>query len=386
MTATFTRTKCIAVCFGTRPEVIKFAPVVHRLRDAGADLVVINSGQHSDLLAPLLEHFDVRPTHTLQVMRAGQSLNALGSRLMEQLDPVLEWTQPDALLVQGDTATALAGAMAGFNRKVPVGHLEAGLRSGDALSPFPEEMNRRLITQLAHWHFAATESNARVLKAEGIDTGKIHLTGNTVIDALHQTLERNVIGSRVRELIDRTAGRKIVLMTTHRRENFGDTMTRNLRNVRAWIERNEDLALVFPVHPNPNVQDAVAAELAGHSRIILTKPLDYPDFVQMLSRSWLIVSDSGGVQEEATALGRPMIILRENTERPEAVESGVARLVGECPDRLAAMLETALTDAAWFAGAGKARHTFGDGQSAARIASILMGANAVAVPALASAA
>lgn len=363
----------ILICLGTRPELIKFAPMVRAIQERGASLVTVNTGQHTDLLLPLFELFGIKPQHNLESMVAGQSLNALGSRLLERLDPVLEAEKPDLVLVQGDTSSAVMGAIAAFNRRIPVGHLEAGLRSGNPLSPFPEEMNRRLVGQIAAHHFAATERNRRTLLGEGVAVGSIHLVGNTVVDALRQTLVKTRPGKNVELMQQWAAGKRLVIVTTHRRENFGETMSLHLRALREFIESEPDLCMVFPVHPNPNVRAVVAAELEHHPRIRLTDPMGYCDFAHLLSHAWLIVSDSGGIQEEATALGKPMIVLRENTERPEAVECGVARLVGESPERLRDMLRTALVDEVWHASASRSRDVFGDGHSAERICDLLFG-------------
>lgn len=364
----------VLVCLGTRPELIKFAPMIRSLGNRGVDLVTVNTGQHTDLLQPLFELFSIRPKYNLEAMVAGQSLNALGGRLLDRLDPVLEAEKPDLVLVQGDTSSAVMGSIAAFNRRIPVGHLEAGLRSGNPLSPFPEEMNRRLVGQIASHHFAATDRNRKTLLDEGVMADSIHLVGNTVVDALHQTLATKRPGKTVELMQQWAAGKRMVLVTTHRRENFGETMSQHLRALREFIESEPDLCMIFPVHPNPNVRAAVAAELEHHPRIHLTDPMGYCDFVHLLSHAWLIVSDSGGIQEEATALGKPMIVLRENTERPEAVECGVARLVGESPERLRDMLCTALIDEVWHANASRSRDVFGDGHTAERICNVLFGA------------
>lgn len=366
----------VLVCFGTRPELIKFAPMIRALGRRGASLVTVNTGQHTDLLQPLFELFDIRPDYDLEAMRAGQSLNALGARLLERLDPVMETEKPDLVLVQGDTASAVMGSLAAFNRGIPVGHLEAGLRSGNPLSPFPEEMNRRIVGQIAAHHYAATPRNRQTLLDEGVRDSSIHLVGNTVVDALRQTLGGTRPGKTVELMQQWAAGRRLVLVTTHRRENFGETMSQHLRALRDFIESQPDLCMIFPVHPNPNVRAAVAAELEHHPRIRLTDPMGYCDFVHLLSGAWLIVSDSGGIQEEATALGKSMIVLRENTERPEAVECGVARLVGESPERLREMLKTALVDEVWHASASRARDVFGDGRTGERICDLLFGPEA----------
>ena len=364
----------VLVCLGTRPELIKFAPMIKALENRGADLVTVNTGQHTDLLQPLFELFEIRANYNLEAMRAGQSLNALGGRLLDRLDPVLESEKPDLVLVQGDTASAVMGSLSAFNRGIPVGHLEAGLRSGNPLSPFPEEMYRRLVGQIAGHHFAATERNRRTLLDEGVPADTIHLVGNTVVDALRQTLASKRPSKTVELMQQWAAGKRLVLVTTHRRENFGETMSHHLRALREFIESQPDLCMIFPVHPNPNVRAAVAAELDNHPRIRLTDPMGYCDFIHLLSGSWLIVSDSGGIQEEATALGKPMIVLRENTERPEAVECGVARLVGESPERLREMLRTALIDEVWHANASRSRDVFGDGYTAERVCDVLLGA------------
>ncbi|MFO1483319.1 MAG: UDP-N-acetylglucosamine 2-epimerase (non-hydrolyzing) [Verrucomicrobiaceae bacterium] len=366
----------VLACLGTRPELIKFAPLIGALEHRGIDLVTVNTGQHTDLLQPLFELFSIQPKYNLEVMVAGQSLNALGGRLLDRLDPVLEAEKPDLVFVQGDTASAVMGSVAAFNRRIPVGHLEAGLRSGNPLSPFPEEMNRRLVGQIASFHFAATERNRRTLLDEGVAPDSVHLVGNTVVDALRQTLATKRPGKTVELMQQWAAGKRLVLVTTHRRENFGETMSQHLRALREFVENTPDLCMVFPVHPNPNVRAAVAAELDQHPRIRLTDPMGYCDFVHLLSHAWLIVSDSGGIQEEAAALGKPMIVLRENTERPEAVECGVARLVGEDPERLRDMLRTALIDEVWHANASRSRDVFGDGHTAERICDVLFGTQA----------
>lgn len=352
---------------------IKVAPLILKVRELGGEALLVNSGQHADLLTPLFDLFGVRPAHDLQAMRPGQPLNLLLGRVLDRLDPVLEQEQPDWVIVQGDTATALGGALAAFHRKIPVGHVEAGLRSGNPLSPFPEEMNRRLVTQAATLHFAATERNRACLVAEGVAESAVHVTGNTVVDALFHTLGSTQPGPEVAALLDRAAGRKVVLLTTHRRENFGETMRTHLRLLRRFAEAHPDLCVIFPVHPNPAVGEAAAQELAGCDQIILTQPMGYADFVHLLSGAWLIVSDSGGIQEEAASLGKPILVLRENTERPEGVDAGVARLVGARADDLEALLTEAVADAAWFAHAARAEKVFGDGHACERIARILLG-------------
>jgi UDP-N-acetylglucosamine 2-epimerase (non-hydrolysing) len=363
------------ICFvmGTRPEMIKIAPLILRARQLGAETLLVNSGQHADLLTPLFDLFGIRPDYDLAAMTPGQSLNLLVAKVTERLDAVLEQERPDCVIVQGDTATALAGALAAFNRKIPVGHVEAGLRSGNALSPFPEEINRRLVTQIAALHFAATPRNRATLLKEGIPETQIKVTGNTVVDALHWTLANTLPGDEISALRKRIGDRRVVLLTTHRRENFGDTMRTHLRALREFVEAHPDLCVVFPVHPNPAVKQAAAVELMGCDQVILTSPMGYADFVHLLSQAWLIVSDSGGIQEEAASLGKPILVLRENTERPEGVEVGVARLVGENATDLAALLAASVADTAWFETAALAEKVYGDGHASDRILEMLLG-------------
>jgi UDP-N-acetylglucosamine 2-epimerase (non-hydrolysing) len=362
----------VLFCFGTRPELIKVAPLIRGFAGHGIESVVVNTGQHSDLLNPLFDLFQVRPDHDLAVMTPGQTLNGLAARLMERLDPVLVAEKPDFVLVQGDTASALCGAQAAFNRQIPVGHIEAGLRSGNMLSPFPEEMNRRLITQMATLNFAATEFNRQTLLAEGVAAQSIHVTGNPVVDALHWTLKEVKPGDAFHDLHARVAGRKMIIVTTHRRENFGETMRMNLRALRRFAQRHPELCIVFPVHPNPNVREAVAAELLGCESILMCHPLGYADFAHLLSKAWMMVSDSGGIQEEAATLGKPILVLRANTERPEGVTAGVAKLAGEHPEQLEQMLEQAVGDSAWFQTAAAARTVFGDGAATEKTAAALL--------------
>jgi len=362
----------ILFVFGTRPEVIKLAPVIRAAQNyREIKVLTVASGQHTDLLRPLLRLFRLRPNFNLDVMQARQTPNDVLARVLAKFGPLVEAQKPDLILVQGDTTTALAAALTGFHHKIPVGHVEAGLRSGDPLSPFPEEMNRRLITQVATYHFAATEGNRKALLQEGVPERNIHVTGNPVVDSLHYILESSKPSARVRRLLQQVDGEKLLLLTTHRRESFGRTMRQNLRDIRAFVESHEDTALVFAVHPNPNVTDAARAELDQHPRIHLIKPLDYADFIQLLRHAWLLLSDSGGIQEEAPSLGKPLLVLRNNTERPEAIESGIAFLVGDRPGRLAGLMQQAYANADWFQNAKNVQNPFGDGKSGKRIVDLV---------------
>lgn len=355
--------------FGTRPEIIKLAPVIRRLaRRERLRCVNVSSSQHTDLLHPFVRYFDVRVDHDLDVMLPGQTPSQVCARVLDAIDPILARERPELILVQGDTTTALAGSLAGFHRGVPVGHVEAGLRSGDWLSPFPEEMNRRLITRLARYHFAATEHNVRSLRAEGVPADWIALTGNPVVDSLGRVLEASQPSDSLAALLGRIAGTRPIALTTHRRESFGEVMCGNLAVLGRFVERHEDVSLVFPVHPNPEVLGPARRILGGAPRIHLVEPLDYFDFVRLLEAAWLVVSDSGGVQEEAPTLGVPLLVLRENTERPEAIEAGVARLVGGAPERLAELLEEVYADDSWATRVRATQNPFGRGDSGERIA------------------
>jgi UDP-N-acetylglucosamine 2-epimerase (non-hydrolysing) len=366
--------KKVLTLFGTRPEVIKLAPVIRQLESAPATFKVVNvtSSQHTELLYPFIDQFGIRVDHDLRVMEPSQTLNQVCSRVITALDGILSSEQPDLILVQGDTTTAMSGALAGFHRRTPVGHVEAGLRSGNTYSPYPEEMNRRLISRLATVHFCATRRNRDVLLSEGVNPENCFVTGNTVVDALMTILQETSISPSVEGLLAASEGRKRVVLTTHRRESFGQIMSGNLAVLRRFVEDHDDIALIFPIHPNPCVQGPSRELLSGHPRIHLIQPLGYKDFVHLLTHAWLIVSDSGGVQEEAPSLGKPLLVLRENTERPEAVECGIARLVGGRPERLAEFLEDVYNDQAWVDQAKRIANPFGQGDSGNQIAEIIM--------------
>ncbi|HMS40868.1 MAG TPA: UDP-N-acetylglucosamine 2-epimerase (non-hydrolyzing), partial [Pyrinomonadaceae bacterium] len=293
----------VLVLFGTRPEAIKLAPVIHELRQKFYQTIVVSSSQHKELLKPFLKMLDIQTDFDLRAMRKNQTPTEVCARILAKLDKILEAEQPDLILVQGDTTTTLAGALAGFNRRIHVGHVEAGLRSGNIYSPYPEEMNRRLVSQIADFHFAATEKNRRNLLAEDITTDKIFVTGNTVVDSLHYILRNLTPSKNITDIIERTEGKKRILLTTHRRESFGEAMSKNLKVLRDFVEKRKDLCLMFPVHPNPNVKSITEEILANKERIYLLEPLNYSDFIALMKETWLIVSDSGGVQEEAPSLG-----------------------------------------------------------------------------------
>jgi UDP-N-acetylglucosamine 2-epimerase len=363
--------KRVVCLFGTRPEIIKLAPVLRALagRARALETLHVASSQHTDLLHPFARAFGIEIHEDLRVMEEGQTPSAVAQRVLGALDPILARTAPDLLLVQGDTTTAMAGALAAFLRGVPVGHVEAGLRTGNVASPFPEEMNRRLITRLAAIHFAPTAHNVATLRAEGVPETAIVRTGNPVVDALKDTLATHRMSADLEARLRDTHGTRLVVLTTHRRESFGAVMEGNLRVLRRFVEKHADVSLAFPVHPNPAVRGPATAVLGDAPRVHLLPPLGYPDFLHLLSRAWLLVSDSGGVQEEAPTLGRALLVLRENTERPEAIRAGVARLVGGDPARLEAELEALARDDAWIRGVREIPNPFGDGAAGERIAS-----------------
>ncbi len=358
--------------FGTRPEVIKLAPVLRALQSrADIDTLVVSSGQHTSLLYPFLDFFGIKLDHDLQVMQPNQTPNEVCARVMAGLEPIIQREKPSLILVQGDTTTALAGALSGFHHGILVGHVEAGLRSGNPNSPFPEEMNRRLVSRVATYHFAATAGNRAALLQEGVSAANIFVTGNPVVDSLTYIRENATPSERAAELLQLAEGKKLIVLTTHRRESFGKVMRQHLRTIRDFVREHEDVAAVFAVHPNPNVRAAAEAELDGQERIHLVEPLNYPDFIHLLQHAWLLVSDSGGIQEEAPTLRKPLLVLRSNTERPEAVESGVAVLVGDKPGRLRQLLHAALTDKVWADRVRTVENPFGDGAAGEKIADIL---------------
>ncbi|MBX3281968.1 MAG: UDP-N-acetylglucosamine 2-epimerase (non-hydrolyzing) [Acidobacteria bacterium] len=361
------------VLFGTRPELIKLAPVIAELKRRQCSPFVVSSSQHTDLLTPFLRSLNVAINVDLGVMKSDQSPNDVLAAVTAGLDTILVEKKPDVVIVQGDTTTTLAGALAAFNRKIPVAHVEAGLRSGDICSPFPEEANRRLITQIATFHFAATEQNRQNLLDDGVPPSQVFVTGNTVVDALNAMLKTLSVSDAITDLIARTAGQKRILLTTHRRESFGEAMGGNLAVLARFAERHRDVSLIFPVHPNPNVRKTAESILAGHDRVHLLEPLGHSDFLALMKASWLVVSDSGGVQEEAPSLGKPLLVLRENTERPEGLAAGVSKLVGSDPARLEQLLEENYHDAEWIDSVKEIPNPFGDGDASQRIVTAILG-------------
>ncbi|MCB0711362.1 MAG: UDP-N-acetylglucosamine 2-epimerase (non-hydrolyzing) [Ignavibacteriae bacterium] len=362
----------VLLVFGTRPEAIKLAPVVLALRERPEKFAttVVTTGQHRHLVTPILQFFGITPDADLDIMREGQSPADAVVRTIERLTPILTEENFDRLIVQGDTSSAVGAALAGFYAKVPVAHVEAGLRSGRVDDPFPEEMNRQLISRLANLHFAPTEGNRESLLREGVTGETIHVTGNTVIDALYNIVER----TQNRELPEALKGleeKKVMLLTTHRRENIGERQRRIFEGINRLLREHEELAVVFPVHPNPNVRSAVTEILHPGERLRLLDPLDYIPFVQLMKHAWLILTDSGGVQEEAPALGTPVLVLRETTEREEAIASGNALLVGTSMERGVEAVETLLRDEEMYRRMATPAYPFGEGGVAKSIVQIL---------------
>lgn len=361
-----------AIVFGTRPEAIKLAPVAAALRHSPAfEPILISSGQHRDLLDTALAAFGMTPDLDLRLMRDDQAPDEFLARALIALGETFDRLGPDLVIIQGDTTTVLAAALAAFHRRIPVAHVEAGLRTHDFNRPFPEEMNRVLASRLARWHFAPTAGARDNLLGEGIEPTHVHVVGNTVIDALMDMRSRLRSGAVPSpEFLHRLEG-PMLLVTTHRRENFGDSLASICDALTALHDRRSDLSIVLPVHLNPNVALVVRERLAGRPRIMLTEPMGYAEFVAAMDRATLILSDSGGIQEEAPALDKPALVMRDVSERPEAVSAGAARLVGTDAGRIVAAVEELLDDHKIYQAMASAHNPFGDGMSAGRIVKVL---------------
>lgn len=357
----------VMTIFGTRPEAIKMAPLVKAL-EAAPDMepIVTVTAQHRDMLDQVLNLFNITPDYDLNIMSQGQTLYDVTNRALMGLKDVLEIAKPDVVLVHGDTTTTFAGALASFYQEIPVGHVEAGLRTGDIYSPFPEEMNRKLTGSIATYHFAPTASSESNLKKENINTEHLYVTGNTVIDALDTTVQDNyVFDDAAINALD--SEKRTVLVTTHRRENLGEPMRHVYQAIRDLINEFEDIQVVFPVHKNPKVRQVVQEELGSVERVTLIDPLDYEPFANLMAKSYLILTDSGGIQEEAPALGKPVLVLRDTTERPEAVEAGTVRLVGTDKDAVHAAAHELLSNAEAYKLMSNSVNPYGDGKASERI-------------------
>ncbi len=365
----------VAVILGTRPEAIKLFPVIAALHEeAGLRVTVIATGQHREMLDQVLAMADIVPDHDLAVMQPGQTLDALTARLVTGIGSVLDSEKPDRVVVQGDTATAMCGALAAYYRQIPVAHVEAGLRSYNIYHPWPEEVNRKMVGAIADMHFAPTETAAQALRNEAVDPASIYVTGNSVIDALHLTHARVAaepdLVQAIQPVLDRHAGKRIILITTHRRENFGAGLDHILDAV-TELAQLPDVACILPMHLNPNVRPIVEKRLSSIQSVSLVEPLDYPSFTWLLWHSYLVLTDSGGVQEEAPAFGKPVLVMRETTERPEGIHAGTARLVGTDRAKILAETHALLKDEAAYKAVARATNPFGDGAAAARIRTVI---------------
>lgn len=363
----------VLVVFGTRPEAIKLAPVVQRLRSQPLtfDVRCCSTGQHRDILRPVLDVFSIVPDYELDAMVSAQTLFQSTTRILSGLERTLADDSPDLVVVQGDTTTTFCGALAGFYAGVPVAHVEAGLRTYDITQPFPEEMNRVLTGRIASLHFAATQGAAAALRNEAITNG-ITVTGNTGIDALlyvSDRLQRGDLNSGLE--LNLNSERRLIVVTTHRRESFGPGLERTCAAIQAIAER-PDVEIVLPVHPNPNVQSVVKKQLGSIANVTLTEPLEYVAFVDLMRRSYLLLTDSGGVQEEAPSLGKPVLVLREKTERPEAVEAGTARLVGTDTNAIVREVNLLLDDTGDYGRRSRVHNPYGDGRASDRIAEAIV--------------
>ncbi len=357
----------VMVCFGTRPEVIKLAPVLNAMHDDDRITPIgVSTAQHRDMLDQALETFGIVPDVDLGLMAPGQSIDSLASLVLGALGPIIRAERPRAIVVQGDTTTALTAALAAFWMRVPVAHVEAGLRTWDRLSPFPEEANRQMIGAVADWHFCPTRHSAENLRREGVSRQRIHVTGNTVVDALHAVLQ----GPHELERLPRRSRARRLLVTMHRRESQGD-IQRSLVRMLVRVVAERDVELIMPVHPNPAVRDVIAEEAHGSDGVTLVDPVEYSTFVRLMRSSDVILTDSGGMQEEAPVLGVPLLVMRDTTERPEGVDAGCVRLCGTDPVNVERELLKLLDDPAAAIAMATAQQPYGDGSAARRIASVL---------------
>lgn len=363
--------KKVMLVFGTRPEAIKMCPLakVLKSRPDDFDVVVTVTGQHREMLQQVLDVFGVVPDHNLDIMRPGQTLFDVTCDVLTRLKPLLETEKPDAVLVHGDTTTSFAAALACFYLQIPVGHVEAGLRTHDIYSPWPEEFNRQAVDIIAHWYFAPTEQSRQNLLDEGKPEGRVWVTGNTGIDALRTTVSEGYSDSE----LDWADGSRLILVTAHRRENVGEPMHRMFRAIRRVMEEHPDTKAIYPIHMNPKVRAAAHAELDGFDRLRIVEPLDVLDFHNYMARSYLVLTDSGGIQEEAPSLGKPVLVMRDTTERPEGVAAGTLKLVGTDEEVIYREFSRLLSDPEEYATMSHASNPYGDGHASERIADVLAG-------------
>lgn len=356
--------KKIMTIFGTRPEAIKMAPLVLALKnDPELEPIVVVTAQHREMLDQVLEIFGITPDYDLNIMKAGQTLSEVTSRVILGLEEVIKEARPDMILVHGDTTTTFAGSLAAFYNEVAIGHVEAGLRTWQKYSPFPEEMNRQMTGTLADLHFAPTDDAAQNLRNENKPEDRIVITGNTAIDALKTTVKSDYRS----DILDNAGERRVILLTAHRRENIGQPMHNIFSAIRRIVDEFEDVEVVYPMHKNPKVREIAAEHLSDHDRIQLIEPLDVIDFHNFASRSHFILTDSGGVQEEAPSLGKPVLVLRDTTERPEGVKAGTLKLAGVEEEDIYQLTKSLLTDEALYQSMSKASNPYGDGETSQRI-------------------
>lgn len=360
--------------FGTRPEAIKMAPVIKESQRFPHDFEVkiVVTAQHRQMLDQVLDVFSLKPDYDLNVMTNNQSLFDVTGKCLFGIQKVLEKEKPDMVLVQGDTTTAFVAALAAFYLKIKVAHIEAGLRTLDIYQPFPEEINRRLISNMASLHFAPTQQTKENLTKEGVDAGTVFVTGNTVIDALLMTVKNdsNITDNDSLKNVD--FGKRIILVTAHRRENFRESIRNICLALKKVAESNDDVEIIYPVHPNPNIKNVVNEILGNCCRIHLIEPLGYYDFVQLMNESYLILTDSGGIQEEAPSLGKPVLVMREVTERPEAIEVGTAKLIGTHKDKMIQEIQVLIENEGVYRKMTQAHNPYGDGNASERIVKILL--------------
>lgn len=365
----------VVTIFGTRPEAIKLFPVVNQLaEDERINSICCVSAQHREMLDQVLEIANITPDYDLDIMRSNQSLDELTARLLTKIGEMLDTVKPQRVIVQGDTATAMTGALAAYYRQIPVSHVEAGLRSYNIYHPWPEEVNRKIIGSIADQHFAPTGTSANALKKENVPSEQVHITGNTVIDALFSTVkqiaDKPEIAPALNDLKIKFSSKRIIGVTSHRRENFGDGLNNIAQSIKTLAAR-EDVAIIFPVHLNPNVRSVMDDALGGMDNVAMIEPLDYPNFVSLLDMCHFMLTDSGGVQEEAPALGKPVLVMRDTTERPEGVAAGTAKLVGTDKDVIISEANALLDNSEHYESMAKAHNPFGDGTSRMQIANIV---------------
>lgn len=359
----------VMTIFGTRPEAIKMAPLVNELKlHKEIDTIVCVTAQHRQMLDQVLTTFSIMPDYDLNIMKEGQTLTEVTTNALKGLGKVMEDVRPDIVLVHGDTTTTFAGALSAFYCKIPVGHVEAGLRTYDKYSPYPEEMNRQMVSNIADIHFAPTKQSAENLINEGIDESKIYITGNTAIDAMHHT----VYDSYSHDVLEWVGNSRMILLTAHRRENLGMPMKKIFRAIRQIVEDFDDVKVVYPIHLNPIIREIADVELNGCKRVKLIEPLEVVDFHNFLNNAFIIMTDSGGIQEEAPSLGKPVLVLRDTTERPEGVDAGTLKLVGTDQEKIYETAKALLTDHELYEEMSHASNPYGDGHSSERIVDAIL--------------